>query len=176
MHQTPKISFDEKHHCIQDISLSGKFSSEELSDLETEFQHHKDKLKEYKHLVDILKNQDSISENSVYRHDKIKDPELEKLHEKLQDTHETLTKNFMRLKEKVTSDGKENDFVDHRVIELWEKAKERFSGEELDSIKVQLFVLVLNIVLLFLLLKHPDRDSSYSRYTFNKNCIRLQAN
>lgn len=52
----------------------------------------------------------------------------------------------MRLKEKVTSDGKGNDFVDHRVLELWEKAKQKFSGEELDSIKVQKFVLVLNIV------------------------------
>ncbi|XP_029191977.1 alpha-2-macroglobulin receptor-associated protein-like [Acropora millepora] len=119
-------------------SAKGKFSSEELSDLETEFQHHKDKLKEYKHLVDILKNQDSISENSVYSHDKIKDHEREKLHETLQDTHETLTKSFMRLKEKVTSDGKENEFVDQRVLELWEKAKQKFSGEELDSIKDEL--------------------------------------
>lgn len=113
--------------------------------------------------MDILKNQDSISENSVYSHDKIKDHEREKLHETLQDTHETLTKSFMRLREKVTSDGKENEFVDQRVLELWEKAKQKFSGEELDSIKVQMFVLFFNKVLksfFVLLLKH--RDISYS--------------
>lgn len=118
-------------------SAQAKFSPEELNDLQTEFQHHKDKLKEYKHLVDILKNSESISENSIHRHTKFTDHERESVYNKLHDTHETLTKDFMRLKEKVTG-GKE-EFQDPRVTELWERAKSaQFNQEELDSIKEEL--------------------------------------
>lgn len=119
------------------LSSTGKFSPEEMNDLETEFNHHKEKLKEYKQLVDVLKDQDSISENSVFSHKKIKDQELEKLHEKLQDTHDTLTKSFSRLKERVTGEKEGKLFQDPRVNELWERAKDgKFSEEELESIKV----------------------------------------
>ena len=108
-----------------------------MNDLETEFNHHKEKLKEYKHLVNVLKDQDGISENSVFSHTKIKDQELEKLHEKLQDTHEALTKNFAKLKERVTGEKEEKLFQDPRVNELWKRAKDgKFSEEELESIKV----------------------------------------
>lgn len=117
-------------------SLSGKFTPEELSDLETEFNHHKEKLEEYKHLMDILKDQDSISENSVLSHTKFKDHDVEKLYGKLQDTHETLTKNFAMLKEKVTGEKEGKLFQDPRVNELWKRAKDgQFSEEELESIK-----------------------------------------
>lgn len=119
------------------FSLTGKFSPEELSDLETEFNHHREKLREYKHLTDILKDQGEISDNSVFAHGKLKDYDVEKLQGKLQDTHETLTKNFARLKEKVTGEKEEKLFLDPRVNELWERAKVGgFSKDELESIKV----------------------------------------
>lgn len=117
----------------------GKFSPEELNDLETEFNHHKEKLKEYKHLVDILKDQDGISENSVFSHAKMNEHELEKLHDKLQDTHDTLSKNYGRLKEKVTGEKEGKLFRDPRVNELWQRAQDgQFSEEELESIKNEL--------------------------------------
>jgi len=118
--------------------VTGKFSPEELNDLETEFNHHKEKLKEYKHLVDILKDQDGISENSVFSHAKMNEHELEKLHDKLQDTHDTLSKNYGRLKEKVTGEKEGKLFRDPRVNELWQRAQDgQFSEEELESIKVR---------------------------------------
>ena len=116
----------------------GKFRADELDDLETEFNHHREKLKEYKHLLNILEDQGGLSENSVYSQGIMKDDDVENLHVKLQDTHETLTKNFARLKEKVTGEKEENLFRDPRVNELWERAKDGgISEDELESFKVK---------------------------------------
>ena len=117
----------------------GKFSADELDDLETEFNHHREKLKEYKHLLNILEDQGGLSENSVYSQGIMKDDDVENLHVKLQDTHETLTKNFARLKEKVTGEKEEKLFRDPRVNELWERAKDGISEDELESFKVKWF-------------------------------------
>ena len=95
--------------------------------------------------MNVLKDQDDISENSVFSQGKMKDHEIEKLQDKLQNTHEPLTKNFEKLKEKVTGEKDEKIFRDPRVNELWERAKDGgLSEEELESFKVN------NIFLFFL--------------------------
>lgn len=120
--------------------LLGKFSNEELDDLRTEFNHHKDKLKEYNHLLRVLTDHDDISENSVFSQSEIKEKELEKLRNKLQDTHESLSKNYARLKERTTGEKEGTRlFRDRRVTELWQRAQNgKFSDEELESIKVKI--------------------------------------
>lgn len=119
-------------------SSLGKFSKEELDDLRTEFTHHKDKVREYNRLLRVLTDHDDISENSVFSQSEIKEKELEKLRNKLQDTHESLSKNYARLKEKTTGEKEGTSlFRDRRVTELWQKAQNgKFSNEELESIKV----------------------------------------
>lgn len=121
-------------------SFQGKFSKEELNDLRTEFTHHKDKVKEYNRLLRVLTDHDDISENSVFSRSEIKEKELEKLRNKLQDTHESLTKNYARLKEKTTGEKEGTSlFRDRRVTELWQKAQNgKFTNEELESIKVKM--------------------------------------
>lgn len=120
-------------------SFKGKFSKEELDDLRTEFTHHKDKVKEYNRLLRVLTDHDDISENSVFSRSEIKEKELEKLRNKLQDTHESLSKNYARLKEKTTGEKEGTSlFRDRRVTELWQKAQNgKFTNEELESIKVK---------------------------------------
>lgn len=120
-------------------SSQGKFSKEELDDLRTEFTHHKDKVKEYNRLLRVLTDHDDISENSVFSRSDIKEKELEKLRNKLQDTHDSLSKNYARLKEKTTGEKEGTSlFRDRRVTELWQKAQNgKFSDEELESIKVK---------------------------------------
>lgn len=120
--------------------LLGKFSNEELDDLRTEFNHHKDKLKEYNRLLRVLTDHDDISENSVFSQSEIKEKELEKLRNKLQDTHESLSKNYARLKERTTGEKEGTRlFRDRRVTELWQRAQNgKFSDEELESIKVKI--------------------------------------
>lgn len=123
----------------ESVQNQGTFSPEELNDLETEFNHHREKLKEYKHLMDVLKGHDDISENSVFSEGKMKKYDIEKIQDKLQSTHETLTKNFERLKEKVTGEKVEKIFRDPRVNELWERAKDGgLSEDELESFKDEL--------------------------------------
>ena len=121
------------------LHSQGKFSKEELDDLRTEFTHHKDKVKEYNRLLRVLTDHDDISENSVFSRSEIKEKELEKLRNKLQDTHESLTKNYARLKEKTTGEKEGTSlFRDSRVTELWQKAQNgKFTDEELESIKVR---------------------------------------
>ena len=122
---------------------SGKFNSEELGDLQTEFNHHRDKLKEYNRLLKILVDQDEISENSVFSKANFKEEELKKLRDKLQDTHASLSDGFAKLKEKATGENVQGEFRDPRVSELWERAqKAKFTEEELDSIKVSCWVRV----------------------------------
>ena len=138
MNQTCEIII---HVCFLLFCLhlsSGKFSNEELDDLRTEFTHHKDKVKEYNRLLRVLTDHDDISENSVFSRGDIKEKELEKLRNKLQDSHESLTKNYARLKEKATEEKEGTSlFRDRRVTELWQKAQNgKFSDEELESIKV----------------------------------------
>ena len=124
--------------CLQ-LSL-GKFNTEELDDLRTEFTHHKDKVREYNRLLRVLTDHDDVSENSVFSQSDIKEKELEKLRNKLQDTHESLSKNYARLKEKATGERDGTSlFRDRRVTELWQKAQNgKFSDEELESIKVKI--------------------------------------
>ena len=124
-------------------SFQGKFSKEELDDLRTEFTHHKDKVKEYNRLLRVLTDHDDISENSVFSRSEIKEKELEKWRNKLQDTHESLTKNYARLKEKTTGEKEGTSlFRDRRVTELWQKAQNgKFTNEELESIKVKCWLL-----------------------------------
>ena len=120
------------------LSFPGKFSPQELDDLQTEFTHHKDKLREYNRLLKVLTDHDGISDNSVFSRNEIRDKELEKLREKLEDTHEMLRKSFSRLKEKTTGEKEEGLFRDSRVTELWQRAQNgKFTKEELESIKVQ---------------------------------------
>ena len=87
----------------------------------------------------MLTDHDDISENSVFSRSEIKEKELEKLRNKLQDTHESLTKNYARLKEKTTGEKEGTSlFRDSRVTELWQKAQNgKFTDEELESIKVR---------------------------------------
>lgn len=118
----------------------GKFNSEELSDLQTEFNHHRDKLKEYNRLLKVLMEQDEISENSVLSKENLKEELLKKLQDKLQDSHADLTDSFAKLKEKATGEKVHGEFRDPRVNELWEKAQTaKFTEEELDSIKQELY-------------------------------------
>ena len=92
--------------------------------------------------MDVLKGHDDISENSVFSEGKMKKYDIEKIQDKLQSTHETLTKNFERLKEKVTGEKVEKIFRDPRVNELWERAKDGgLSEDELESFKVKLLIL-----------------------------------
>lgn len=125
----------------ESVEKQGKFSEEELDDLRTEFTHHKDKVKEYNRLLRVLTDHDDISENSVFSRSEIKEKELEKLRNKLQDTHESLSRNYARLKEKTTGEKEGTSlFRDRRVTELWQKAQNgKFSDEELESIKQELF-------------------------------------
>ncbi|KAL9978725.1 hypothetical protein ACROYT_G016280 [Oculina patagonica] len=124
----------------ESVEKQGKFSPEELDDLQTEFNHHKDKLKEYNSLLKVLTDHDDISDNSVFSRNEIREKELEKLRNKLEDTHETLRKNFARLKEKTTGEKEDGLFRDPRVTELWQRAQNgKFSEDELESIKQELF-------------------------------------
>lgn len=81
---------------------------------------------------------DDISENSVFSKENLKEKQLEKLKEKLQDTHASLTESFSKLKEKTTGEKENGEFRDPRVNELWERAQNgKFTEDELDSIKVK---------------------------------------
>ena len=120
-----------------DFHPPGKFTSDELDELHTEFSHYKEKVSEYNDLLKIVMDHEGMSENSVLSQGANKEKELEVLRNQLQDAHLDLTKDFTRLKEKATGDVEEKLFRDPRVNELWEKAKKGgFTEEELDSIKV----------------------------------------
>lgn len=141
-------------------SSLGKFSKEELDDLRTEFTHHKDKVREYNRLLRVLTDHDDISENSVFSQSEMKEKQLEKLRNKLQDTHESLTKNYARLKEKTTGEKEGTGlFRDRRVTELWQKAQNgKFSNEELESIKVTMR-------------SHLKTVQTCAWYNFNLSCF-----
>ncbi|EDO31963.1 predicted protein, partial [Nematostella vectensis] len=120
-------------------SDQGKFTKAELHDLQTEFKHHKIKMGEYDKLLNELQKQHDISDNSVLIHDRMKEHEVEQLKKKLKDKHDDLTENYINLKEKVTGEQQVREFSDHRVMELWEKAKKKgFTEQELHSIKEEL--------------------------------------
>ena len=108
----------------------------------------------------MLTDHDDISENSVFSQSEMKEKQLEKLRNKLQDTHESLTKNYARLKEKTTGEKEGTGlFRDRRVTELWQKAQNgKFSNEELESIKVTMR-------------SHLKTVQTCAWYNFNLSCF-----
>lgn len=148
-------SFDEvnksnlKHRFLEDPNLDklwqtaqkyGKFSDDELSALETEFQHHRRKLEELKMLNSELSEIDDMSDNSVEKQMKMQErsEKKNKIAEMYGDIQEGYERLSLKTKQKTLS-AKSVPFTEPRVNALWEEAKKgNFSKEELDSIKEEL--------------------------------------
>jgi len=123
------------------LRFLGKFDEEELNQLKTEFDHHKEKIDEYNILLKTLQDHNDISDNSIRNQDRLDEEKLDKLKFELKDKYVDMKKNYKSLKEKVTGEVVQSPFKDYRVIELWETAKtNNFTPEELESIKVSYVV------------------------------------
>ncbi|XP_061584294.1 alpha-2-macroglobulin receptor-associated protein [Cololabis saira] len=121
---------------------SGKFSSEELLVLKREFQHHKDKMHEYKVLMDTVSRTEAIHKNVISPLEgDAKEHVLQQKHTQLKEKMRNLNLGFERI-HKISHEGftENSEFREPRVIELWETAKlGNLTKDELDSLKEELY-------------------------------------
>lgn len=121
---------------------SGKFSREELDKLWREFQHHKEKVREYNVLLETLSRTEEIQENAISPEDvsRVQAEVLGARHVELQDRLRGISQGFDRLR-KVSHQGYGGDaeFEEPRVIDLWDLARSaNFTEKELESFREEL--------------------------------------
>uniref|UniRef100_A0AAY5KBI7 Low density lipoprotein receptor-related protein associated protein 1 n=1 Tax=Esox lucius TaxID=8010 RepID=A0AAY5KBI7_ESOLU len=120
---------------------SGKFSEEEMASLKREFQHHKDKIREYNIVMDTVSRTEEIHKNVITQLEgEVKEHVLHQKHTDLKDKMRDLNQGFERLR-KLSHEGfsEDSEFREPRVIELWETARRsNLTDDELDSLKEEL--------------------------------------
>lgn len=121
---------------------SGKFSRDELDKLWREFQHHKEKVREYNVLLETLSRTEEIQENAISPEDvsHVQAEVLGTRHAELQDRLRGISQGFDRLR-KVSHQGYDGDteFEEPRVIDLWDLARSaNFTEKELESFREEL--------------------------------------
>uniref|UniRef100_A0AAY5L799 Low density lipoprotein receptor-related protein associated protein 1 n=1 Tax=Esox lucius TaxID=8010 RepID=A0AAY5L799_ESOLU len=113
---------------------SGKFSEEEMASLKREFQHHKDKIREYNIVMDTVSRTEEIHKNVITQLEgEVKEHVLHQKHTDLKDkmrcVYATLALHL----------SPSLEFREPRVIELWETARRsNLTDDELDSLKEEL--------------------------------------
>lgn len=122
---------------------SGRFSSEELAKLWREFQHHREKVREYSVLLDTLSRAEEIQENVIGPADVsgVKEDVLHGKHAELKERLRGINQGYDRLRQ-VSHRGygaAEAEFEEPRVIGLWDMAKSaNFTEKELESFREEL--------------------------------------
>ncbi|MGH0144777.1 UNVERIFIED_CONTAM: hypothetical protein FKN15_037001 [Acipenser sinensis] len=120
---------------------SGKFSEEELQNLNREFQHHKDKVQEYNIVMETVSRTEDVFKNEISPSEmEIKEHVLYEKHAALKEKLRSINQGFERLR-KISHHGfdVDSEFKEPRVAELWDMAKERnFTDDELESFKEEL--------------------------------------
>ena len=118
------------------LSTLAKFSKEELEHLRKELVHHHEKWQQYRDLVKLVSTYKdaNVAGNNV-PHDKGR---ILKLREEMNMQKQEVDSNYRRLKKKVSQQGKDGEFEDYRVRELWKRVQAQgLSDEELDIMKVR---------------------------------------
>nr|XP_002127747.1 alpha-2-macroglobulin receptor-associated protein-like [Ciona intestinalis] len=119
-------------------AASKKFKNEEMEKLFIEFKHHEDKIWELNSLHKDLEKMKAISENSVERfldsdEEKKKEKYVEELQQELENSFERLHRVTLK------STDEKVDFIEPRVAELWEMARNgNFSEDGLASVRQEL--------------------------------------
>ncbi|KAM8801538.1 alpha-2-macroglobulin receptor-associated protein [Rhynchonycteris naso] len=122
---------------------SGKFSREELDKLWREFQHHREKVREYNVLLEALSRTEEVHENAISPLDMSRVQEeavLQSRHAELKDRLRGISQGYDRLR-KVSHQGysAEAEFEEPRVIDLWDLARSaNFTEKELESFREEL--------------------------------------
>ncbi|KAJ8000506.1 hypothetical protein DPEC_G00180830 [Dallia pectoralis] len=120
---------------------SGKFSEDEMASLKREFQHHKDKIREYNIVMDTVSRTEEIQKNVISPLEgEVKEHGLHQKHGDLKVKMRDLKQGFERLR-KLSHEGfsEDSEFKEPRVIELWESARRsNLTEDELDSLKEEL--------------------------------------
>lgn len=120
---------------------SGKFSEEELQNLNREFQHHKDKVQEYNIVMETVSRTEDVFKNVISPSEmEIKEHVLHEKHSELKEKLRNINQGFERLR-KISHHGfdVDSEFKEPRVAELWDMAKEgNFTDDELESFKEEL--------------------------------------
>nr|XP_006629679.2 PREDICTED: alpha-2-macroglobulin receptor-associated protein [Lepisosteus oculatus] len=120
---------------------SGKFSEEELKNLQREFQHHQEKIQEYNIVMDAVSRTEEIHKNVISPVEAdVKTHALHEKHADLKEKMRNLNQGFERLR-KISHQGfnEDSEFKEPRVIELWDMAKRaNFTEDELDTLKEEL--------------------------------------
>ena len=102
-----------------------------------ELTHHHEKWKQYRDLVGLVsahKDRDSNLVGNNVPHD---EEGVSKLRDEMNMQQQEVDRNYHRLKVKVLERAKEGEFQDHRVQDLWKRAKAGgLSEEELKIMKV----------------------------------------
>ncbi|XP_008149118.1 alpha-2-macroglobulin receptor-associated protein [Eptesicus fuscus] len=121
---------------------SGKFSRDELDKLWREFQHHREKVREYNVLLETLSRTEEIQENAISPSDMRRPQEevLQSRHADLKDRLRRISQGYDRLR-RVSHQGygAEAEFEEPRVIDLWDLARSaNFSEKELEAFREEL--------------------------------------
>lgn len=121
---------------------SGKFSRDELDKLWREFQHHREKVREYDAMLETLSRTADAQENAIGPADGpgVREEVLRGRHAELKDRLRGLSQGFDRLR-RVSHQGYGTgaEFEEPRVIDLWDLAQSaNLTEEELASLREEL--------------------------------------
>ncbi|XP_024429630.2 alpha-2-macroglobulin receptor-associated protein [Desmodus rotundus] len=122
---------------------SGKFSREELDKLWREFQHHREKVREYNVLLETLSRTEGIRENAISPSDMSRVQEAAVLHSRhaeLEDRLRGINQGYDRLQRASHQGyGAEAEFEEPRVMDLWDLARSaNFTEKELEAFREEL--------------------------------------
>lgn len=121
-------------HLISMMAVGG-FTKQELEDLRIELGHHHDKWKQFKDLVNLVssyEDNENMVDNSLPDY-----KDIAKLRDEMDVKQRQVENSYRRLKVKVLQGAVDEEYHDHRVRDLWKRAKAQgLSGDELDIIKV----------------------------------------
>ncbi|XP_071073585.1 alpha-2-macroglobulin receptor-associated protein isoform X1 [Dasypus novemcinctus] len=120
---------------------SGKFSTEDLEKLWRELQHHKEKVHEYNVLLETLSRTEEIHKNVVSPPEGTlaQDSTLRSKHAELKNKLQSINQGYDRLRKLSHGGyGRDSEFEEPRVIDLWDMAKAaNFTEKELASLRRQ---------------------------------------
>lgn len=176
IHKNKSLFTDKKLNKLWEKAEHAGFTSEELSALREEFQHHQDKIDQYYLILhDVKNNTGDNEENSIQ--DKIDRFNV------IQTAEETPNKdylekvNLLRERNREIKDGYDRlyviaakgpaskEFVEPKVQGLWRMALEaNFSPDELESLKVEL----LHYENRLLKLRHIQADAAINEEKYKK--------
>ncbi|XP_058157294.1 alpha-2-macroglobulin receptor-associated protein isoform X2 [Dasypus novemcinctus] len=121
---------------------SGKFSTEDLEKLWRELQHHKEKVHEYNVLLETLSRTEEIHKNVVSPPEGTlaQDSTLRSKHAELKNKLQSINQGYDRLRKLSHGGyGRDSEFEEPRVIDLWDMAKAaNFTEKELASLREEL--------------------------------------